>query len=174
MSEAYERLGSLEASGGEVERGIATLRRGLELDPSHPYLQRELAFATLLQGKPQEALALIERNPLDWMRETGRGIIQHTLGHDDLSRAAITRLQGRDRLGLPSHYQLAQVHAWRGELDQAFQRLDQAYAEHDGGLSHLRYDALLQRLRADPRYLALIRKIGLPPLPGETPAAVTP
>jgi serine/threonine-protein kinase len=173
-AEAYQWLGSLEATSGELERGITTLRRGLEIDPSQPYVQRELAFATLLQGKPQDALALIERNPLEWMRDTGRGIIHHTLGHDDLSRAAIARLQARDRLGVPTHYQLAQVHAWRGELDQAFQRLELAYASHDGGLQHLRYDPLLHRLRADPRYLALIRKFGLPPLPGEAPTAVTP
>jgi TolB-like protein/thioredoxin-like negative regulator of GroEL len=173
-AEAYQWLGSLEASSGEVERGIATLRRGMELDPSQPYVQRELAFATLLQGKPQEAMALIERNPLDWMRDTGRAIIHHSLGHDDLSRAAVARLEARDRFGHSSHYQLAQVHAWRGELDQAFQRLELGYATHDGGLQHLRYDPLLQRLRADPRYLALIRKFGLPPLPGEAPVPVAP
>ena len=55
-----------------------------------------------------------------------------------------------------------QVHAWRGEKDLAFQWLDRAYAQHDAGLVRLRYDRPFASLRTNPRFVALVRKVGLP------------
>ena len=58
--------------------------------------------------------------------------------------------------------QIAQVYAWRGEKDQAFEWLDQAYAIHDAGLVRLPYDPAMAPLRNDPRFAALVRKLGFP------------
>jgi TolB-like protein/tetratricopeptide (TPR) repeat protein len=167
MPEAYQWLGTVQAATGDLDQAVVTYRRGLEIDPSQPYLLRELGFALLLQGKAEEALALLGRNPVQWIRLTGEALAQHTLGHDAASRAAIATIRERERFNLFTHYQLAQVHAWRGEKGVAFQELDRAFAEHDAGLAHLRYDPFLQALRADSRYGTLVRKLGLPPLPGE-------
>ena len=40
-------------------------------------------------------------------------------------------------------YQIAEVYAWRGEKDKAFEWLDRAYAQRDGGLSFIKADPLL-------------------------------
>lgn len=46
-----------------------------------------------------------------------------------------------------------------GQKDQAFQWLERAYAQHDGGLTLVKVDPLLRSLRPDPRYAVLLRKM---------------
>lgn len=58
--------------------------------------------------------------------------------------------------------EVAQVHAWRGETEEAFAWLDKALALHDGGMMMIKYDPFLVSLRADPRYAGLVRTMGLP------------
>ena len=84
----------------------------------------------------------------------------HALGDADASRRALDELKARYAAGLA--YQIAEVHAFRGEADAAFQWLEVAYAQHDGGLSTIKYDPFLKPLRGDPRYAAMLRKLGLP------------
>ena len=59
-------------------------------------------------------------------------------------------------------YQIAEVHAFRGEIDEAFAWLDRAYAQRDGGFSEMKGDPLLKNLEGDPRYAGV---------PAETEAA---
>ena len=59
-------------------------------------------------------------------------------------------------------FQIAQVRAYRGEVDEAFTWLDRAYAQKDVGLYLVRGNLLLRNLVADPRYKAFLRKMNLP------------
>jgi hypothetical protein len=59
-------------------------------------------------------------------------------------------------------FQIAQAYAWRGDKDQAFAWLDRAYKIHDAGLVRLPYDPAMDPLRDDPRFAALVRKMGFP------------
>jgi hypothetical protein len=52
---------------------------------------------------------------------------------------------------------------WRGEKDKAFEWLERAYRQQDGGLTSTKIDLLLASLRSDPRYTALLRKLNFPP-----------
>ena len=68
-------------------------------------------------------------------------------------------------------FQVAQVHALRGEADAMFDWLRRALQARDPGMQTLLYDALLLRYRDDPRYAALAREVGLPwPPAGEAGA----
>ena len=62
-------------------------------------------------------------------------------------------------------YRVAQAYAWRGQNDEAFLWLDRALVQRDGGLSEVKYDPALRSLRKDPRYRALLGKLGKPGLP---------
>ena len=46
-----------------------------------------------------------------------------------------------------------------GEQGQALDWLERAYAQRDGGLTRLRTAPLLESVRTDPRYAALVRKM---------------
>ena len=59
-------------------------------------------------------------------------------------------------------YQIACVHAVRGERDQAFHWLDKAFQQHDAGLVMVRTHHQLSGLHADPRWSALLERLRLP------------
>jgi hypothetical protein len=59
-------------------------------------------------------------------------------------------------------FQVAEIYAFRGDVDRAFERLDRAYAQRDPGLAELKGDPLLKDLEKDPRYAALLKKLKLP------------
>jgi hypothetical protein len=56
-------------------------------------------------------------------------------------------------------FEIAQVRAYRGEVDEAFKWLDRA--QKDVGLYLIRGDLLLKNLVADPRYKAFLLKMRL-------------
>ncbi len=64
--------------------------------------------------------------------------------------------------GQSAAYQIAEAYAWQGDKDKAFEWLERAYRQQDGGLTAIKYDPLLDNLRSDPRYHALLRKLNLP------------
>ena len=75
---------------------------------------------------------------------------EHTLGHVQESQHALDELIAKD--ALDSAHQIAEAYAWRGEKDKAFEWLERAYQQRDGGLTEVKFDPLLASLRGDPRY----------------------
>jgi hypothetical protein len=85
---------------------------------------------------------------------------QYTLGHAKASQQALDGAIANDAQDSASS--IAEVFAWRGEKDKAFEWLERAYSQKEGGLSDIRTDLLLKSLRADPRFTALLHKMKLP------------
>ena len=52
------------------------------------------------------------------------------------------------------------MRAGRGEVDAAFEWLDRAYAKRDTGLPYLLTDIRLRSLHRDPRWSALVSRMG--------------
>ena len=90
----------------------------------------------------------------------GLAIAHHALRDSRHADEALTELIARFQNG--SAYQIAAVYAFRGEADRAFEWLERAYAQRDGGLTGLKADPLLKSLRGDPRYTAFLKKMRLP------------
>jgi hypothetical protein len=84
---------------------------------------------------------------------------EHSLGDPAASQAALDELI-RQRAATAA-YQIAEAYAWRGERDAAFAWLERAYRQHDGGMTYLPHDHFFAPLRGDPRYQALLKKMGL-------------
>ena len=61
-----------------------------------------------------------------------------------------------------SAYDIAAVYIGLGEKDQAFEWLSQALEERSGFLVYIKCDRRFDGLRSDPRYEALLKRIGLP------------
>jgi adenylate cyclase len=72
----------------------------------------------------------------------------------------LNQLSGRKYV---APYHLALLHAGLGEKDQAFEYLENARKERSDSLVYLKIDPRLDDLRADPRFLDLLQKIGLDP-----------
>jgi len=91
---------------------------------------------------------------------TGIAVAEHSLGHAAASQAALDEIiakHGRDAAA-----QIAEVYAWRNEKDKAFEWLDRAFNNRDGGLTLIKNDVFYKNLRDDPRYPAFLRKMNLP------------
>ena len=58
-------------------------------------------------------------------------------------------------------YQIAEVYAYRGDKDKAFEWLELARRQRDPGLASLRKDPLLTNIQDDPRWNAFLRTMGL-------------
>ena len=54
------------------------------------------------------------------------------------------------------------VHTGLNEKDQAFAWLEKAYEERSNRLAYLAFEPGWDRLRSDPRFENLLRRIGLP------------
>jgi len=86
-------------------------------------------------------------------------LANHALGRKAESNANLTKLIGDFQADAP--YQIAEVYAFRGETDRAFQWLEQAYSERDMGLSEMKGDPLLKSVVRDPRHSAFLKKMRL-------------
>ena len=163
LASVYRWMGWFQAATGNLDAAVAALQRGLEVAPGDPYLLRELGFAFVLGGRIPEARATFERNPVPWMRDVGIALIEGGMERDPGPNAALDRLVSQNRsANMGITYQLAQVLAWRGDRDRAFAMLEQAHAEHDGGMNYVHHDPFLRDLRSDTRYAGLLRKMNLP------------
>ena len=57
---------------------------------------------------------------------------------------------------------IATTYAWRGEKDKAFEWLERAYAQHDLYFIGIELNPLFAALYDDPRYGAMVKRLGLP------------
>ena len=159
-SDTYLRLGYLLYAAGRYDEAWPKLQRALELNPQTAFAHVDLGEVLVAEGKPQQALAEIEKEPLQWGKLTGQALAYHALGRDQDSNAALAGLIAKYNNGAP--YQIAEVYAFRGESDKSFDWLERAYKQRDGGLTEIKNDPLLKNLRHDPRYTELLKKMRLP------------
>ena len=59
-------------------------------------------------------------------------------------------------------YIVAGIYAGLGDKDEAFRLLEKGYAEHSATMPWLTIDVWWYRMRSDPRFADLLRRIGLP------------
>jgi serine/threonine protein kinase/TolB-like protein len=139
------------------------LRRGLEIQPENPLTLGSLGSLQLLEGNATEALTTFRQVSDEEARLWGIARAEHTLGHAKESQQALDQFIANG--GQAKAYFIAELYAWRGEKDKAFEWLDRAYQQHSSDLYALRNDPAFASLRGDARFAALLRKMNLP---GET------
>jgi tetratricopeptide (TPR) repeat protein len=157
-SPPWGNLGFYLTAAGQRDEARKALKRALELNPESTYSQTNLAQLELLDGNTQKALEMFRQSD-DGFRQFGIALAEHKLGHPRQSQQALDELI--DGYAQDYAVQIAEVYAWRGEKDKAFEWLDRAYAGRDGGLSDIKLDVYLAPLRTDPRFGAFVRKLGL-------------
>ena len=86
-------------------------------------------------------------------------MIHHALGHPAESDAALQALI--DGFGWTAAYQVAEVYAYRNEVDKAFEWLERAYAQRDPGVVYTATDKLLRPLHGDPRWQPFLQRMHL-------------
>ena len=157
---SYSGLEYLLYVGGRYKDAQAALQKALDLNPQATYVHLTMGKALLVEGQPHQALAEIEKEPIEWGRLTGQALAYHALGREQDSNAVLTSLI--EKYGSAGAFQIAQVYAYRGESDRSFEWLERAYKQRDPGLPEIKTDPLFKNLHHDPRYTELLRKMHLP------------
>jgi serine/threonine-protein kinase len=125
---------------------------------------KEQAFSAFERARPIAEKALRE-SPDDASRHVTLGLILAGLGEKDLAiaegkRAVELLPESQDAFDGPKMaVALAQIYAWTGESDQAFELLDRSLSTPGGiTVSLLKLDPMWDPLRSDPRFQALINR----------------
>jgi len=153
-------LGEHAYRAGRLEEAAAAFKKALDLNPERPFTHTGLGMVYLEQGRAQEALAEMEREPEPFYHLGGQALAYHALGQKKEADEALAEYVAKYHA--EGAYQIAELYAFRGETDKAFEWLERAYAQRDTGLSQMKGDLLLKSLERDPRYAAFLKKMRLP------------
>jgi TolB-like protein/DNA-binding winged helix-turn-helix (wHTH) protein len=158
-AEIWEYLAENRFYAGQLDEAVADIRRALELNVDTWGSPIILSEIYVLQGRPQDALRESERIPFAFHIRTS-AMAYHALGREKESDATLRELI--EKFHANAAWSIATVYAFRNQRNEAFQWLDRAYAQHDGGLIFIKIDPLLKNLHSDPRFAAFLKKLNLP------------
>lgn len=158
-SRGWEALATFLLAQKDFPATREALRRALEIQPDDALSLNRQGVLLLLEGEPLAASSTYRQIADDGFRLYGIAMAEHTLGDAAGSQRALD--EAIEKHASDSAYQIAEARSWRGEKDSAFVWLERAYRQGDGGLAETKIDPLLDNLRADPRFAALLRKLHL-------------
>ncbi len=144
---------------GQFAEAQAEYPHLVELNPAAPWAHAGLGVSFLLQGKFEEAVVAAHDEAAEWGRLTVVAMARWSQKRIPEADAALARLV--ERSAGTAAYQIAEIHAYRGEKDRAFEWLERARRQRDPGLDSLLIDPLLANLRGDPRWDPFVRTMGL-------------
>ena len=144
---------------GQPQGSEAELRRALDLKPDSAGPLFLLSQTLWLQGRRDDALSVAQKEPLAPYRLWLLALINGS-EHRKASDASLAEF--KKLMPTESEDSIAWIHAYRGELDQAFEWFDKAYSLHLYGMTDLKCRRAEVPFFHDPRYEALLRKMKLP------------
>jgi TolB-like protein/class 3 adenylate cyclase len=149
----------------EFEKSVEIAKQAVDLDPRHPWAHHILGWSLLHQGKPHEAIPhfeqerKLEENPFSRM---SLGCAYAAIGDRAKAEAVIKEL---DELAIRRYVSAsAQAYIWRylNKKDRALTQLERSVVERDPGCVWFKVDPAFDILRPEPRFQALLKKIGFP------------
>ncbi|MGH2569196.1 MAG: tetratricopeptide repeat protein, partial [Bacteroidota bacterium] len=141
------------------DEAIVSFKKALELNPQFERAHIYIGRTKLLQGKPEMALAEMQQETGEGFRTFGMALAYHALGRKKEANEVLNDFVSKYQNNWK--YLIAEIYAYRGEKDTGMQWLEKAYKEKDSWLFWLKGDPLLKNLESDPRYAALLKKMGL-------------
>jgi TolB-like protein/tetratricopeptide (TPR) repeat protein len=149
------------------DQAITQLRTTIARHPDYAYAHLWLGRAYARTGRFPEAIATLENAHRRWEGSEGSeyeaalGRAYADAGNRIEAGKILDHMRERSRTAFVSAAFLATVHAGLGEVDEAFTALGQAAAQHSYYVGWWKVDPELDPLRSDPRFTALLKKVGL-------------
>jgi len=149
----------------QYDNAIEMARKTLELDPNYAAAHRLLSLAFQGQELFDEAIAANQ----NWGELTGNKVetslalaqIYAISGQLEDARTLVDVVKKDSNLIDQAYRGLALVYAALGENDTAFEWLEKGYQRREESLLSIKVDPKVDRLRSDPRFIALLRKLGV-------------
>jgi tetratricopeptide (TPR) repeat protein len=148
---------------GSYDQAIELFRSALTIEPRFGLSHQGLGVAYLLKGMHGEAIAELKAaNEL--MRGPSRmallGYAYAIAGETDEAHRILNDFLTQSRRGPFPALPIAQIYIGLGEKDRAFEWLDKAIDQRDLNCA-LQWDSPYETLRADRRFLSLLRRMKL-------------
>ena len=154
---AYMSLGAILWPAGRFAEAVTALRMSLDLAPQITTARVVLSFCLNALGRADEALAEAMQEPTEPGRLWALAIIHCNAGRRAESDEALGGLVRKHADVLA--FQIAEIHALRGEKDLAFEALERARALRDSGIVETKINPHLRSLHDDPRWGRFLHKI---------------
>lgn len=156
---AHNNLGLAYFYANRLIEAESSMRTTVALSPEYIGAQYRLATVMLLRGKAEQALETYELEVDDEYRVKGRALAMFALDRTEESDAALTELT--EGWGDQWPTEIAHVHAYRGEIDEAFQWLDRRAAQGGSSWGEQRLNRLFDNLHDDPRWEPFLEKMNV-------------
>jgi serine/threonine protein kinase/TolB-like protein len=154
-----DSLGIALCATNRLQQCLDTRVSLMQLHPEFGGINRSIGLSHLYLGELATALQAMQREPNEDYRLGALAIVYWAMGRHSESDAALHSLT--QKFASTDAYGVAAVHAYRGEIDDAFQWLDRAYRAHDTSMVGLKTDPLLRNLHGDPRLEAILVRMRL-------------
>jgi len=132
----------------------------LELDPAQGLVVGYRGYAYIGLGDYDTARKSCDVASRDYANFVCLAVAYDRLGRRADSDATINRLNKSE--GESASYQFAQIYAQRGDLSRALDWLDTARRVGDTGLHYMKVDPLVDPLRSEPRFKAMLATVKFP------------
>lgn len=160
-----EHLAWVYIMAGQYDRAIDQCRKTLEMDPNFVLAHRRLGEAYEYQRRYPEAIAEFQRA----QELSGGAIVYKALlgevfalsGRSEDAERSLRELARWSQRKYVSSALIAAIYLDLGDRDQAFHWLDKAYDERSDLLTYAKVDPTFEPLRSDPRWPALLERLGL-------------
>jgi len=169
LPHAFDALDESEASRRIVLQTVDYLARQLARLPPTPAPSKARRYMQAVYGRQgAEAIAVLRErlaekpDDLQALSELGRAqlIAGDRAGSIQTYDALVAKTDVPARIRTTALYNLACAHALEGHKDLALGRLEEAVAAGYGNAAELSADADLESLRKEPRYQALLERLG--------------
>lgn len=149
----------------QYDRAAAVLRETFEMEPGYPPAHEMMGLVDQQQGREAEALAEFQKAVELSHRTAGLGSLGYLYGR--MGRGAdagdvLREMTAESKHRYVAPFDVALVHAGRGENEQALESLEKAFADHSLSAQLLRFDPRLRAVRQQARYRQFVKRIGLP------------
>lgn len=154
------QLGLAQEYARDDEAALLTLKQVAMLNPDVPGIHAHRARLKVLEGKPGVAMEEAGREADPFWSAYATALALQGLGRQDEAALALESLAADQ--GHKAAFQVAELLAQQGRVDEAFDWLERAVRQRDGGLSALLGNRLLEPLAEDERWARLLRRLELP------------
>lgn len=159
-----EKRGKVLLWARRYDQAIVQLQKTLEMDPTFSPALIWLSRAYALRGMPAESLAASQK---DNQAQPGVAAMENlamayaAADNKGAAMGIVHELQERGQHEYVPAFNLSYVYVFLKQKDKALDELEIASEKHDVNVNSLKVDPLLDPLRADPRFHALLKRANL-------------
>ena len=150
---------------GRYDESLAQFDELIEMDPNFTFVYPSLGNLYKVQGRYEDALNAADRygelskRPLE--TELLKADVYAMKGDPDRARRLLADVEPDYEKEALSPFRIGVVHYLLGDTDRCYEWIDRAFERRDPNIMTMKIEPDLSRLRSDPRFRAILEKIGL-------------